>query len=783
MLDFFRRHQKYFFVVITFVIVVSFSFFGTYSTLGSPQWREQLAFKAIDGREVTRADVDEMAIFLATDGTDKKAYGGAWGPNFLNDGVIQKDLFETGLAAQLAQAYREDLGTGLNQRFEKEKRSTLYNHPQARFINVQNVWNNFFPEMSAHYQALQKAQDATDLPALNSRIQLYLAQKHFTPAMLRQVLRYQEGQYQWLTPDPQLDRTDLSLFGYHTIEDWFSPAFTRLASEFIINSAIIAEGQGYSVSKEEALADLIRNTQISYQENKNNPAIGVASPEEYFNEQLRIMNMDRSRAVKVWRQILLFRRYFQDAGQSALVDTLPFKQFGDYAHESVTAELYRLPASLRLGDEKSLQNYQIYLEAISSQRDSLGLPERILSVSEVERTFPELVQKKYTIEYTAANLKSLQARIGLKKLWDFEVEDKNWETLKNQFSELGTKQALSRQERFDALDELNSETRAQVDAFAKSAIVQENPEWVSELLAAAPIQKGTFGLRQEGGKTPFNGLDKKEQRGDLMKKLDGADLETVPASLQAYTANNRDYYRIKVIERDDVPALLTFEEAMEDGTLDKMRARLLEKAYIALRTQNPEDFQNDKKEWKTFKQVEDKVAAHYFKNVLDGLKKGDAESLSNDRLASLRFVPYVEKVKGIITAHPEEGHAYIADEKQSRKQPSDQWLLNKETVTLTRRENTSGIDLNEAFALPIGEWSVVQTPVNGDLSFYRIIGRGEETGQKEVAIAEQTRQAQKLLSQEVQRTLMADVLQKIESKNAISLKYLQAPDESEGLNP
>lgn len=64
MLDFFRKYQRYFFLVITVVIIISFSFFGTYSTLGSNAWREQIAFKAVNGHEVTRADVDEMTDFL-----------------------------------------------------------------------------------------------------------------------------------------------------------------------------------------------------------------------------------------------------------------------------------------------------------------------------------------------------------------------------------------------------------------------------------------------------------------------------------------------------------------------------------------------------------------------------------------------------------------------------------------------------------------------------------------------------------------------------------------------
>lgn len=122
MLEFFRRYQRYFYLVITIVTIISFSFFGTYSTLNSSNaWREQIAFTAINGKEVTRYDVDEMAIFLATDSEDKLLFGGMWGPNFLNDGVIRKDFLETGLAQELIAYYQGDLEEELQKKLEKEK--------------------------------------------------------------------------------------------------------------------------------------------------------------------------------------------------------------------------------------------------------------------------------------------------------------------------------------------------------------------------------------------------------------------------------------------------------------------------------------------------------------------------------------------------------------------------------------------------------------------------------------------------------------------------------------
>ncbi len=798
MLDFFRRYQRYFFFVITIVIIISFSFFGTYSTLGSNTWREQLAFKAVDGREVTRSDVDEMALFLGTDNEDKRLYGGVWGPNFLNDGVIRKEFLETGLAQELVQAYQEEMRDSLNKRLEKEKKFALYTHPQARFLSAENAWSYFAPDMMTYLNVLQTTKDNADAEAFDSRVKLFLAEKKFSSPMLKQVLRYQEKQYNWLAPDQDLDRLDLSLFGYHTIEDWFTPHFTRLVSEFIINASILAEAQGYEVSKSEAMADLIRNTQLSYQQNQNNPALGVASPEEYFNEQLRLLNMDQARAIKIWRQVLLFRRYFEDAGHSALVDTLAYQKFNDFSHETVTADLYRLPSSLRLSNYDALQKFEIYLAAVGkgTRKDPLALPQEFLSVSEVERVYPELVQKRYVLEVAEASQKNLQARIALKELWNWEVEDQNWTALKTQFPELGVKSGKTREERFEALDGLDSTTRSKVDAFARTAIVRSHPEWITQALAAAEPKKMVIGLRTMGGKTPFSGLDKKEQRQELIKLLDQATLDAAPADhslLQAYTADNQVYYRIRVIERAAQPEILTFAEAMTDGTLDDVRTHVLEKYYVAIREQNPSLYQRENKEWKAFKNVREAVADQYFDKVLTALQPiqkallaGEKEpaAWSKDQAASLRFHSSLQQAKAKLEKDSSQA-AVLARKPDTKEADSlghrlplkDQWLLEQTTVSLSRQDRVTAVNTQEAFELPVAGWSALNAPVNGDLAFFQVKERGEDAAKKEIAIAEQVRQAQALLSADAQRVLMQHALEKIKEKNAISLSYLQTPQE------
>ncbi|MDP1881023.1 MAG: hypothetical protein Q8K60_08815, partial [Parachlamydiaceae bacterium] len=219
MLHFFRKYQRYIFLLVTIVIIISFSFFGTQGTLDSNPniWREQIAFKAVNGHDVTRLELEDMANFLATDNEDKKNYGGVWGPNFLNDGVIQKDFLETGLGLQIALAYQEDIQEELNRRLAKEQSFKLYSHPDAPFVGTEQVWSYFSPSMVNTYRDLMTSSNPLEKNAFNNRVELFLLQKQIPSSTLRYILKYQEKQYSWLKPDPQLDQMDLSLFGYHTI--------------------------------------------------------------------------------------------------------------------------------------------------------------------------------------------------------------------------------------------------------------------------------------------------------------------------------------------------------------------------------------------------------------------------------------------------------------------------------------------------------------------------------------------------------------------------------------
>lgn len=749
--------------------------------------RDQIVFSAVDGGKVSRLEMDQMATFLGTDTEDKLLFGGIWGPNFLNDGVVKRDFLETGLAQVLASEYPNEIKIDLQPRLEKEKKYTLYSHPQAKFLSVEGAWGYFAPDMKENYAILKKSVQAESPAAFDARVNLFLAEKNFPSPTLKQVLRYQERQYSWLSPDENLPRMDLSLFGYHTTEDWFGPRFMRLVSQFVINSAKIAEQKGYQVTSEEALVDLLRNAEISFKQNQSSPYLGVANSEEYFQEQLRRLSMDQTQAVKIWRQVLLFRRLFHEVGRSVFVDPKEYHAFDEYAKETAEGDLYRLPKDLWLSSYGELQKFEVYLDAVSKDRKNpLALPTQFLSVEEVEKNNPELVQKLYYLEFSEFNKKSLQGKVGIKETWNWEMDDKNWEALKKQFPELATKRGNSREERLEALDTVDEQTRKKVDAFAREAIIDSHPEWLKEGLAQAKPKKLVVGIRLQG-KMPFAGL---ENGSELIKLLDAAPLNEEAAALSFYTADKNNYYRIKVIERDPKKRLLTFKEANADGTLEAILKKKLEADYVAIRDKNPQDFQKADKSWKDLKEVQDKVADHYFEKVLKAIKQYiEQEKLTQinnknqngEILAAFRLYPHLKEAKEKLAKNPENETLFVDEMKEpvfeeslmaGKTKLQDQWKLEKSPFQLDRSgSGTPGItNVREMFGLTLNEWSKVENYPNGEILFFQLKEKKSLVDTDEVA--QKMEQVQSLLSDEAQRQLMKVVLEEIKQKKAMSVEYL-----------
>lgn len=789
MLEFFRKYQRIFFIFITVVIVISFSFFGTYNTLPPENTRTDPAFRAVDGTLVSKAELEEMVLFLSTDMSDKLLFGGAWGPNFLNDGVVKKLLLQTDIAQLLAAQFAVDLAPDLEKRLAAEKRYSLYAHPQANFISTESAWAYFAPTMASDFKTLQQAESPITPEAFAARTRLYLAEKNFSAPMLRQVLLYQEKQLTWLEPDENLGRMDLSLYGYHTTEDWFGPRFMNLAAEFIINSAKIAEQRGYRVSKSEALTDLINNSNQSFKQNLRSPHLGVANNQEYFKEQLRRMGMDQTKAAKIWQNVLLASRLFGEAGNSVFVSPDLFSNFIAYTKEPVSGNLYQLPKELRLSDYRNLQKFELYLDAVASRSDedksSLKLPENYLSVDELAKMYPELVQKRYLLDIAQVDKNALQTKISVKETWNWEVEDANWAQLLKKFPNSGLKAANTRQERFALLDALNDKARTKIDNFARAQILAKRPELITQALESASLSPMSIGLSLKGpAGAPFVGINDVSVLIALLDQASVNGSESTPEQQAAdkqlahFSGDKRHYYKIQVLEKQPDATILTFATANQQGILDNLLDRTLQEHYLKIREAQPKTFQKADSSWKELADVKDTVADSYFAHTLNAIQAQENSSpkLTGNLAAPRRLLPHVKNIKANLAANPSNDAAYVkidtnAEQTENAKAAPlhQQWQLEKRPFAIDRSSNSEQFNTVEALELAVNAWSPVTSTPNGAIFFYQKI---ESQPKEHDFVVDKSHQAQQLLSGEAQRIMASQLITEYKSKHAISLEFI-----------
>jgi GcvH upstream region-like protein len=764
MLGFFRKHQRFFFFFVTIVVAISFSFFGTYSTLVPEQGTsDRVLGKAIDGSSLRSREVEGLARLIGSDHEDQGKL-----PNVLNDGVIGKDLLMTGLGTMLAERYFADLKDDLQPRIKKASHFKPYAHPQVSFLSAESVWQHIAPGMSDRMTLLKNYSEEMSLQTFSLLAGLYVDQMHLPPEMLRRILSYQQKQYSWVQPDPRLQKDDLSLFGFQTVEDWLGPKFVQLASQFILNAALIAEQKGYRVTEEEAHVDLLQNVASLLQRYSADEG-----PEEYFKQQVRVLGMDERTVLKLWRKVMLFRRYFSDVGGGVFNDDLAQKQFNAYAKESVSVDLYQLPPELRLKNFQDLLKLQVYLDAVAlpkARGSLLSLPKAFLKPEDVEKRFPELVQRSFLLEFSEVQKEQIAEQISLRETWEWELEDNHWKELKTRFPILAQKEAATREERFLVLESLDPKVRLEIDQCARARIVDSHPEWIDQALQQAPLKTQIVGIRSKGGTLPFAGATDSSAILTLLQlaplkdaKEDSAPALAAGAKLVQFSADGKTIYRVSVLKRSPSKEILTFATASHDGVLETLLDKRLEESYSEVSKKDAAPFKQEDGTLKPWKDVKDQIGARLYPELLKAIKEEPQESL--DVYAHRRLYEYMKEAGRNLEADPENPlwiQTSNSETEWERVSLDSQWRLVKSRSEI-KRSAPSRLNKEELFQLEEGAWSKMEISSSGDLSFAHVLHHqsGAEATPDEVS------RGQYILSIDAKRYLMQQVLDAISAKNAI----------------
>lgn len=549
MLSFFRKYQKFFFLFVTVIIVSSFAFFGTYQAFApSKKVKDETLFVTNEGRKITQSYVQDFVRFLSLEPLSVRSFA-----NILNDQVITKDFIETELAHLLIKGAKDKISDDFAKKHQKEKNFRPYKHPLISEISAENVWMTFAPQLKQELGHFTKLDDGKSDEAIASRLSLFLMERRFPGELLSYILRYQEKEITEMPKDPRLAGENLALFGYKDLNDWFGPTFIEAAANAIIKGADFARQQGYQVSKEEIVAEILTRREKAFQYYKNQ----WDNSYTLYQDCLKLLQMDELKVMSILEDILLFRRLFADVSGVNLVDTFALKKFYGKAHECVEAEIVQLPIELIFNNDTDLKRFEVYLKAVSGERENtLALPEKFDSVSKIKERNPELIATEYQMDLVHVSKKELEGKVTVKATWDWEEKNKD------AFSELKD---------FETLDK---DKRVALDAFARKKIVESHPEWVGFALQSKAKEEKKLVLHRQSKKKKLEGIS---DVAALVEQLEKGEVTE-------YSQDNENYYSFKLKDKSDV--LLSFKEATEEGILDSMVTscdpEMFDKLYVAI---------------------------------------------------------------------------------------------------------------------------------------------------------------------------------------------------------
>ncbi len=710
----FRKHQRAFLLVTASLTISSFLFFGVSNSLQSSQDPDPVIGKAIDGSAILRSDVMTMVHFFQ-------------GDPLLNDRFIAQDLLETGMGTMIVERYQDEILQELQFSLSRARNFTPYVHPEVKELSQEAVWREFHPELFNNYQKIQST-DYSCEKSFDLLSKLYLQQERFSPELVRQIIGFGQKRSSQTAQDPYLQQRDFHLFGFHTLEEWFGHRFLELTAELLINASIVAESKGYNVSYEEALADLVfrlkEAQEISYKE--SGALLSTLAQRSGLGEK---------RTIKMWQKVMLFRRLFQEVGNTIFIDSLTTASFSSYAHQSVQLELYRMAPDVKLTSFRDLLKFQVYLEAVSGKQISNAeLPTLSLSPLLVEKEAPELVYRTVVADTASVTTDEVAHAFSLEEIWGWELDEVGYALVQKESAALPS--TLTRAERFAALESLDNAERREVDARACAIMMERHPERLFKALQAKTGHSKRLLISSSGNAPVFDSVSTPF----FLKLLQNRE------ALKFFTEDGKTYYRMEIKEEGHPKEIFSFRDAEKNGALDLLLDRVLESAYPSVRKQDPAPFKTEAG-YRPYEEVRDEIGARLYSKLLRNL--GKYEDL--DQYARVRFVPHLEKIYREIEKKADSLVLHLFSPLETdplRRQLS--LVKSEQEVT---RAGLSPFDKEKVFALEEGSFSPLEGR-EGDPFFYQVKKQRVSPSLGESKIAERDP-----LSIDAQRGLMHDLLE------------------------
>ena len=412
--------------------------------------------------------------------------------------------------------------------------------------------------------------------------------------------------------------------------------------------------------------------------------------------------MEEKDALRTWQRILVFRKMLDEVGNSVFVDSVLYREFSEFASIGAKIEVYKLPPALKVKRPEDGKKLAIYLDGVLRKSGEAFINKEFASVDEIKVALPELVEKRFLVKVAALMKGNVASDIGVRKTWDWQLSQKNWEVLKAKFHELNNCTSEDPDVKFAYLQALDENLKEKIDHYSRKMIVEEEPGLIKEKLSLIQPQTRLLSITLAGQDEILPGVTDRKTLLDL--------LENESEKLACYSENGEDFYRIEIIDSSSLWEVLTFDEANTRGILDN----LLEKKKI-----------------KDSSLPVETMLVSYMKKMAQAVMNGD---------------------EGMVR----EASGFNKGESLQPKSPlENQWDLQKDELKITRKMADPLFD-EKLFSMKEGDWSDVISTEEGPLFFHVL-----ETFIDTSDVAKKMEEGRSLLGREAKVELVKELLQEI----------------------
>lgn len=743
MLGFLKKYQKIFFVVVALLVGVSVMFVGLLPrNLSAPH--DPVFFKTVAGEKIKRSQFEGLKALLTTNNGEMLLYGNYLGFHFFPEDVFTQNIVQPNLIKLIAEKKADEFLDFWKEQHQKEQHFKTYVHPQSTLLSAEYIWQKHAPQIPELIKKLQQETDPKE--AFKLRAELFAQENQFSSYALWQFLMEQQRQYQWLSPDENMEPLALSLFGYRSLHDWFGEKMIDYVCQFICQVSSLAKKKGYQATYREAENSLMALNEQSFKQLQFLGLKEFNDADSYFHAKLTRLGMNKAQIISLWQEILTFQNILNEAAHTVILDDFTLNGFEQYASEQIELCRYKLPNHLNFKSLTELAKFEAYLTALGKKSDELNLDFITKPIHQIENENPQLIEQKIEIQFKELDLQKAAISISVQDVWNWKFNPANASSLKAKFPKLEIDSKMNPKDYQAAIESVDYFTQIQMDQFVREFLFKKNENWLSEALEKAPMQIQECVARKSGYKLPFKGLEVASNKKQFLTKLFDFD-SAEQLDQNPITFDNQHYYQVVKVQSIEPPRIVEYKELLLDKTADKLLHQFLSKMH-----KNSEDKDKD------FSKVKEK----FLKEFLKPIQKAICDSYDQQ----------FGKQPGQLNDYFYCEYRFFMPMKNALEEYKKIGSLQKELVsfniesfseTLIRQENNTQ-ELEELLSLKEGEWTDVQMK-DHSLQFAKILRKNDST-EKEHPMQKKLRQE---LASESIKALAEEFLEQIELKNYSNL--------------